>query len=122
MSKRLYVGSLPYAVDTEQLREMFAAYGEVIDARVIDDRMTGKSKGFGFVEMAENADADKAMAALHDTDMGGRKLVVNEAREREERPRSFNNGASGRGGAPTSHYAPSENKEASAPEVSEDAA
>ncbi len=119
MSKRLYVGNLPYSVDTDGLREMFAAHGEVTDARVIDDRMTGKSKGFGFVEMAENADADKAMAALHDTEMGGRKLVVNEAREREERPRFNSNGAGGRGGAPTSHYAPTENREAP---VSEDAA
>ena len=82
----IYVGNLPYSIDRDQLREIFAAYGEVAAARIVNDRDTGRSKGFGFVEMADNAQAQAAIEALNGTDIGGRKAVVNEARPREERP------------------------------------
>ena len=82
----IYVGNLPYSIDRDQLREIFAAYGEVAAARIVNDRETGRSKGFGFVEMADDAQARAAIEALNGTDIGGRKAVVNEARPREERP------------------------------------
>ncbi len=82
----IYVGNLPYSIDRDQLREIFAAYGEVAAARIVNDRETGRSKGFGFVEMADNAQAQAAIEALNGSDIGGRKAVVNEARPREERP------------------------------------
>ena len=82
----IYVGNLPYSIDRDQLREIFAAYGEVAAARIVTDRETGRSKGFGFVEMADNAQAKAAIDALNGSDIGGRKAVVNEARPREERP------------------------------------
>ena len=81
----IYVGNLPYSIDRDQLREIFAAYGEVAAARIVTDRETGRSKGFGFVEMADNAQAKAAIDALNGSDIGGRKAVVNEARPREER-------------------------------------
>ena len=82
----IYVGNLPYSIDRDQLREIFAAYGDVAAARIVTDRETGRSKGFGFVEMADNAQAQAAIEALNGRDIGGRKAVVNEARPREERP------------------------------------
>lgn len=82
----IYVGNLPYSVDRDELREIFAAYGEVAAARIVNDRETGRSKGFGFVEMADDAQARQAIEALNGSDIGGRKAVVNEARPREERP------------------------------------
>ena len=82
----IYVGNLPYSIDRDQLREIFAAYGEVAAARIVNDRETGRSKGFGFVEMADNAQAQAAIEALNGSDIGGRKAVVNEARPCEERP------------------------------------
>ena len=81
----IYVGNLPYSIDRDQLREIFAAYGEVAAARIVNDRETGRSKGCGFVEMADNAQAQAAIEALNGSDIGGRKAVVNEARPREER-------------------------------------
>ena len=81
----IYVGNLPYSIDRDQLREIFAAYGEVAAARIVNDRETGRSKGFGFVEMADNAQAQAAIEALNGSDIGGRKAVVNEARPREAR-------------------------------------
>ncbi len=82
----IYVGNLPYSIDRDQLREIFAAYGEVAAARIVNDRDTGRSKGFGFVEMADDAQARAAIEALNGSDIGGRKAVVNEARPREPRP------------------------------------
>ena len=82
----IYVGNLPYAVDRDELREIFAAYGEVAAARVVSDRESGRSKGFGFVEMPNDEEAKKAIEALNGNEIGGRKAVVNEARPREERP------------------------------------
>lgn len=81
----IYVGNLPYSTDRDELREIFAAYGEVTASRIVNDRETGRSKGFGFVEMADDA-AKAAIEALNGTEIGGRKVVVNEARPREERP------------------------------------
>lgn len=82
----IYVGNLPYGTNRDQLRDIFAAYGEVAAARVVTDRETGRSKGFGFVEMPNDEEAKKAIEALNGNDIGGRKAVVNEARPREERP------------------------------------
>jgi cold-inducible RNA-binding protein len=87
MATRIYVGNLPYTVTNEQLAEMFAPYGQVGDTHVVMDRDTGRSKGFGFVEMADDAAARAAIAALNGQSMGDRSLTVNEARPREERPR-----------------------------------
>jgi RNA recognition motif-containing protein len=89
--KRIYVGNLPWSADEAALRSLFAAVGEVHSAAVITDRETGRSRGFGFIEM-DNADADKAISQLNGQDMDGRPLRVNEARERTER------GGGGRGG------------------------
>jgi RNA recognition motif-containing protein len=83
----IYVGNLPYTVSNDDLENMFAAHGEVSSARVIMDRDTGRSKGFGFVEMPNNDEAQAAIDALNNSDAGGRSLRVNEARPREERPR-----------------------------------
>jgi RNA recognition motif-containing protein len=82
VAKRIYVGSLPYSVDERQLEAMFAQYGQVTDTQVITDRYTGQAKGFAFVEMASDEEASKAIAALNGSEMGGRTLTVNEARER----------------------------------------
>lgn len=86
MGTKLYVGSLPYSTTEQQLSELFAQYGTVQSAKVITDRYTGQSRGFGFVEMATGDEAQKAIAALNGSSMGGRTLVVNEARPQEKRP------------------------------------
>jgi cold-inducible RNA-binding protein len=99
MALKLYVGNLPYSTTSDDLRAMFAEYGEVTSATVISDKMTGRSKGFGFVEMATDEAAQAAIAGLNGKDMGGRAIVVNEARPMEERPRrSFGGGNGGHGG------------------------
>lgn len=85
MAKRLFVGGLPYETTDIQLKEVFEKIGEVISANVIVDKFSGRSKGFGFVEFAKDEDATKAISELNDTDMGGRKLLVQEARPMEER-------------------------------------
>ena len=90
MGNKLYVGNLPYAVRDNDLQQTFSQYGNVASAKVMMERDTGRSKGFGFVEMASDAEAQAAIAGLHGFDMGGRPLVVNEARPMEPRaPRSF---------------------------------
>jgi RNA recognition motif-containing protein len=86
--KKLYVGNLPWSVTNDSLREMFAAYGEITEAIVITDKYSGRSKGFGFVTFVNEADAEKAVAEMTDKDVEGRKIVVNVARPREERPRT----------------------------------
>lgn len=86
MGTKLYVGSLPYSTTEQQLSELFAQYGTVQSAKVITDRYTGQSRGFGFVEMATGDEAQKAIAALNGSSLGGRTLVVNEARPQEKRP------------------------------------
>ena len=96
MGKRLYVGNLSYDVDSSALEQLFAPFGQVSSAQVISDRDTGRSKGFGFVEMANDAEAAAAIEALNGKEHGGRALTVNEARPREER--SGGGGGGGRGG------------------------
>lgn len=86
MAKRIYVGSLPYSVDETQLEGLFGQYGQVSDVQVITDKYTGQAKGFAFVEMANDDEAQNAMNALNGSTLGGRTLTVNEARERESRP------------------------------------
>src|SRR5712691_5565932 len=100
MAKRIYVGGLPYSATEEDLENLFASHGAVKDAAVITDRYTGQAKGFGFVEMEDDDEAERAINALNGTQLGGRTLTVNEARPREERPRSGGGGGYGgdRGG------------------------
>src|SRR5437868_5396508 len=98
MAKRIYVGGLPYSATDSDLESLFAASGNVISASVVTDRYTGQAKGFGFVEMETDAEADAAINALNGTLMGGRTLTVNEARPREERPRTGGGGGYGGGG------------------------
>ena len=81
---KLYVGNLPYSTTGEELTGTFAAFGEVASANVIQDRDTGRSRGFGFVEMPNDAEANAAIEALHGKDFSGRNLIVNEARPRPE--------------------------------------
>jgi cold-inducible RNA-binding protein len=95
VGKKLYVGNLSYNVNNSELEEMFAAHGTVESASVITDRDTGRSKGFGFVEMGNDSQAQAAISALHGKEMGGRSLTVNEARPREERSGGFGGGAGG---------------------------
>ncbi|MEM9292757.1 MAG: RNA-binding protein [Acidobacteriota bacterium] len=83
MSKKLYVGNLPYTASDEEVRELFSEYGDVTSVSLITDRETGRPRGFGFVEMSEGA--DEAIEALHGKTFGGRNLTVNEARPRTER-------------------------------------
>jgi len=87
MAKRLFVGGLPYSVTDRKLEEIFSEIGVVSSATVITDRDTGQSKGFGFVDMEKDEEADEAIKKLNDTEIEGRKIVVNVARPREERPR-----------------------------------
>ena len=96
MGKKLYVGNLSYDVSSSDLESMLAAHGTVLSAEVISDRMTGRSKGFGFVEMDSDAEAEAAIAALNGQDHGGRALTVNEAKPRA--PRSGGGGGGGGGG------------------------
>ena len=93
-SKKLYVGGLPYSFSDRQLEELFSAHGTVESARVITDRMTGRSKGFGFVEMSSQSEAEEAMEKLNQTDLEGRSITVNEAKP--QRPRE-GGGGGGRG-------------------------
>lgn len=85
MSNKLYVGGLPYSTTEGQLAELFSAHGTVESTRVITDRVTGRSRGFGFVEMSTEAEAQDAMESLNGTTYEGRTLTVNEARPRENR-------------------------------------
>ncbi|MFG0326324.1 MAG: RNA recognition motif domain-containing protein [Phycisphaerales bacterium JB037] len=98
MMKKLYVGNLPFSVNDDELREMFAEHGEVASAAVIMDRETGRSRGFGFVEMADEAEADRAIEAMNGFDINGRPLTVNEARARQDRGGFGGGGGGGRGG------------------------
>ena len=85
MGKKLYVGNLSYEVSTSDLESLFSPHGTVESAQVIEDRSTGQSKGFGFVEMSSDGEAQAAMSALDGQDHGGRALKVNEAKPRESR-------------------------------------
>jgi RNA recognition motif-containing protein len=96
MNKRLYVGNLNYRVDSDALSDAFSAHGTVESSHVVTDRETGQSKGFGFVEMATDEEAQAAMEAMDGQELEGRPLRVNEARPREERPRRDGGGGGGR--------------------------
>ena len=96
MGQKLYVGGLPYSVTEEQLQELFSAHGTVESARVIADKYTGQSRGFGFVDMSSPAEAQQAIKALHGSQLSGRTLVVNEARPQEQRPNRNGGGNRGR--------------------------
>jgi RNA recognition motif-containing protein len=97
MGKKLYVGNLSYSVDSSELEQLFGQHGQVVSAQIINDRDTGRSKGFGFVEMSNDDEAEAAIAALNGQQHGGRALTVNEARPREERG-GGGGGGGGRGG------------------------
>jgi len=86
MTNRVYVGGLPYATTDAKLEEIFSQYGTVQSTRIITDRLTGRSKGFGFVEMSSGSEAQKAIQALNGSQLDGRSLTVNEARPPERRP------------------------------------
>jgi cold-inducible RNA-binding protein len=97
MGKKLYVGNLSYDVTDDSLEAMFAEFGTVQSAQVIMDRETGRSKGFGFVEMGDDNAAQEAIRGLHESQQNGRPLTVNEARPREERSGGFGGGGGGGG-------------------------
>ncbi len=91
----IYISNLGYQTTDQELKELFSQYGEVVSAKIITDKFTGKSRGFGFVEMPVDSDGNKAMSELHQAEIGGRTISVTEARPREERPRSNNFGGGG---------------------------
>ena len=101
MGKKLYVGNLSYSTDGAQLEEMFSKYGTVRSAEVIQDRDTGRSKGFGFVEMEDDNAAREAIEGLNEREQDGRRLTVNEARPKEPRGGGggYGGGRGGRGGS-----------------------
>ena len=96
MGKKLYVGNLAYSVTSESLEQMFVEFGTVVSAQVIQDRDTGRSKGFGFVEMQSDDAAQRAISGMHEKDVDGRSLTVNEAKPREGG--GGGGGGGGRGG------------------------
>ncbi len=98
MGNKLYVGNLAYSVRDDSLQQAFAEFGTVTSAKVMMDRDTGRSKGFGFVEMGSDAEAQAAINGMNGQPLEGRAIVVNEARPREERPGGFGGGGGGRGG------------------------
>lgn len=96
MGKRLYVGNLSYQTNSSDLQNLFAQYGTVTSAQVIEDRESGRSKGFAFVEMSTDQEAQAAITGLHGQQHEGRPLTVNEARPKEDRPRGGGGGGGGR--------------------------
>lgn len=98
MAKRIYVGGLAYASSDQDLEQLFSNSGTVTSASVVTDRYTGQSKGFGFVDMENDAEAETAIRTLNGTTLGGRTLTVNEAKPREDRPRNNYGGGGGGGG------------------------
>jgi RNA recognition motif-containing protein len=94
-NQKLYVGNLPWSINNDGLKELFAQFGEVTEAVIISDRMTGRSKGFGFVTFATEEQAQAAQQAMHEKDLEGRKIIVNVARPKEE---GGNRGGGFRGG------------------------
>ena len=98
MGNKLYVGNLPYSFRDSDLEQAFSQYGQITSAKVMMERDTGRSKGFGFVEMGSEAEAQAAIQGLNGQQVGGRGLVVNEARPMEPRSGGFGGGGGGRGG------------------------
>lgn len=86
MGAKLYVGNLPYGVDEAKLEELFSHHGSVASVKIITDRFSGRSKGFGFVDMGSNEEAERAATALNGTEFEGRTLIVSEARPQQPRP------------------------------------
>ncbi|WBY00062.1 RNA-binding protein [Ramlibacter tataouinensis] len=97
MGNKLYVGNLPYSVRDSDLEQAFSQFGAVTSAKVMMERDTGRSKGFGFVEMGSDAEAQAAISGMNGQPLGGRSVVVNEARPMEQRPRGFGGGGGGGG-------------------------
>ncbi|MEY4615741.1 MAG: hypothetical protein RJB66_701 [Pseudomonadota bacterium] len=113
MGKKLYVGNLPFTIDDQQLHQAFSSYGQVMSAKVIMDRDSGRSKGFGFVEMSTDEEAQNALGSLNGTQLGGRDINVSEARDPGPRtggggPRGggFRGGRGGGGGGPRGNGGP----------------
>lgn len=104
MNNKLYVGNLSYSVRDADLEQLFAEFGPVTSAKVMMERDTGRSKGFGFVEMSSDAEAQAAINGLHEQSFGGRNLMVNVARPREERPAGFGGGFRGNNGGGRDRY------------------
>jgi cold-inducible RNA-binding protein len=106
--KNLYVGNLPHSTTEAELRQLFEAHGAVEKVSLVTDRETGRSRGFAFVEMTNPAEADKAIAALNGTQLGGRALTINEAKPKTDRPKTggqrFGRGGSGGGGGNRDDY------------------
>ncbi len=98
MSKKLYVGNLSFSVTDEELQQAFASFGTVSSARVVMDRMSGRSKGFGFVEFEDDGAADDAVSKMDGQTIGGRPVRVSEAKPQEDRPRRDSGSSSGSGG------------------------
>ena len=122
MAKRLFVGNLPYTVANTDLLDMFAKHGKVVSANVIIDKYSGRSKGFGFVEMEDDNEADAAIAAMNGTDIEGRKLTVNVARPMEDRgPRNDGQSASAPAAAPAEPVEEVKEEVAATEEVVEEA-
>lgn len=101
---RIFVGGLPYVTSDEELRALFEAHGQVSSATVVMDRFTGRSRGFGFVEMLNDTEGQKAVRALNGTSLGGRSIAVNEAREPEARGGSGGRGSAEGGGGDRGSY------------------
>ena len=97
MGNKLYVGNLPYSVRDSDLEQAFGQFGAVTSAKVMMERDTGRSKGFGFVEMGSDAEAQAAISGMNGQPLGGRSVVVNEARPMEQRPRGYGGGGGGGG-------------------------
>jgi RNA recognition motif-containing protein len=97
MQAKLYVGNLPYSTTADDLRQLFGQAGTIKEVILVTDRETRRSKGFGFVEMTSQAEAEKAIQMFNDHDMQGRRMMVNIARPREERPAFAGSGGGGRG-------------------------
>ena len=92
MATRLFIGNLPYSTTDDSLKQHFSAAGTVVSANVISDKQTGRSRGFGFVEMSSDEEAQAAISQFNGQDMDGRNIIVSEAREREERPQRAGGG------------------------------
>ena len=91
MSKKIYVGNMSYSTTEDQLREAFAEYGEVVSVNIVMDRMTNRSKGFGFIEMEDADNAKDAISSLNNTELNGREIKVNEAKDRAPRNSNYRN-------------------------------
>lgn len=96
MERKLFVGGLPYSVQQDEMKELFAQFGQVVSATIVRDKITNQSRGFGFVEMSTETEAEAAISNLNGTKMGGRTIVVNESHPREKKF-GGGNGAQGRG-------------------------